>query len=150
MTDSPAPRAAKLLGFAGLVPSLTMVAALVLLPGYRDAAAVMGVAYGALIASFVGGAWWGLVSARAEPTAQPRMLVRSVVPALLAWLALLVPPASGCLLLAAIFASLPPMDRDLCRQGVAPAWWFGLRRPLSLAMAGLHAAAAAILVFSAA
>ena len=52
-------------------------------------------------------------------------------------------------LLAAVFASLPAMDRDLRARGVAPDWWLSLRLPLSFGMATLHAASAAILLVSA-
>ena len=148
MTDSAVPRSALWLGLSGLLPSIAMVAAMILWPAHRGAAATVGMAYGAVIASFVGSAWWGLAAARAEAVALPRMLARSVVPSLTAWLALLLPPASGLLMLAAIFASLLPMDRELRRLGMAPGWWFALRLPLSLGMAALHAAAAAILLFS--
>lgn len=148
MTDSPVPRSALLLGLAGLAPSLAMVAVMALRPGWRDAAAIVGLGYGALIASFIGGAWWGLAAARAEPAALPRMLLRSVVPSLSAWPALLIRPEVGFMMLAAIFVSLLPMDRELCRKGLAPGWWYALRLPLSLAMAGLHAAALAILLVS--
>ena len=149
MTTSPVPRPALLLGASGLLPSLAMLVAMGLLPGHRAAAATVGIAYGALIASFVGGAWWGLAAARAEAAAQPRILVLSVVPCLLAWPALLVAPAAGLLLLAAVFATLPAMDRDLRARGVAPDWWLSLRLPLSFGMATLHAASAAILLVSA-
>ena len=148
MTDSPVPRSALVLGLSGLLPSLAMVTAMILWPAHRATAATIGMAYGAVIASFVGGAWWGLSAALAEAEALPRMLARSVVPSLTAWLALLVPAASGLLVLAAVFASLLPMDRELRRLGMAPGWWFSLRLPLSLGMAALHAAAAAVLLFS--
>ena len=150
MTASSVPRSALLLGASGLLPSLAMVAAIAALPGYRATAAAVGIAYGALIASFIGGAWWGLAAARAEAAAQPRLLVLSVVPCLFAWPAVLIAPAAGLLLLAAVFAALPAMDRDLRARGVAPEWWLSLRLPLSFGMAALHAAAAAILLVSAA
>ena len=149
MTIATVPRSAVLLGASGLLPSLAMLAAMVVLPGDRPAAATVGIAYGALIASFVGGAWWGLAAARADAAAQPRILVLSVVPCLLAWPALLIAPAAGLVLLAAVFAALPAMDRDLRVRGVAPDWWLSLRLPLSFGMATLHAASAAILLVSA-
>jgi hypothetical protein len=67
----------------------------------------------------------------------------------MAWPALLVPPATGLLVLAAIFASLLPTDRRLVADGVAPSWWMALRRPLSWGMAVLHLVGAAILVVTA-
>jgi len=148
-TDSTVPRPALMLGLAGLLPGLAMFAVMLVLPDWRDAAARIGLGYGAVIASFVGGAWWGLVAARPEVAARGRLLALSVVPSLLAWPALLLPPAAGLVLLAMVFASLLPTDARLHREGIAPGWWMGLRRPLSLGMALLHAAAAALLMLSA-
>ncbi|WP_198370583.1 DUF3429 domain-containing protein [Roseomonas rosulenta] len=147
MTDSPLPRAARLLGFAGLIPTLAMVAVIAMAPEWRAVAAAAGLGYGAVIASFVGGAWWGL-AARSE-TVQPRLLVLSVLPSLTAWPALLMPPMTGLLLLALVFAALLPTDRRLVADGVAPGWWMALRQPLSWGMSVLHLAAAAILAFTA-
>ena len=147
MSDSTLPRAARLLGLAGLIPTLAMVAALLLLPDWRDGVAKAGLAYGAVIASFVGGAWWGL-AARTE-TVAPRLLALSVLPSLTAWPALLVPPATGLLVLALVFAALLPTDRRLVADGVAPGWWMALRVPLSLGMAALHLAAAVLVAIDA-
>ena len=147
MTDSTLPRAARLLGLAGLLPTLAMVAVMALAPEWRLAAATVGLGYGAVIASFVGGAWWGL-AARGERV-QPRLLVLSVLPSLTAWPAALMPPTTGLLLLALVFAALLPTDRRLVTDGVAPGWWLALRRPLSWGMAALHLAGAAILAFTA-
>jgi hypothetical protein len=146
MSESTLPRAARLLGLAGLIPTVAMITGLLLLPDWREQIAKAGLAYGAVIASFVGGAWWGL-AARAEVVA-PRLLVLSVLPSLMAWPALLAPPATGLLLLAVVFASLLPTDRRLVAEGIAPAWWMDLRRPLSWGMAVLHLASAGILAFN--
>ncbi len=91
-------------------------------------------------------AWWGL-AARAEAVA-PRLLALSVLPSLTAWPAVLMPPATGLLLLALVFAALLPTDRRLVADGVAPGWWMALRLPLSWGMAALHLAGAALLAFS--
>lgn len=148
MSDSPVPRAALWLGFYGLVPSIVALCVMAVLPEWRAIGAWVGVAYGAVIASFIGGAWWGLACARAPAEALPRHLIFSVVPSLVAWPAVLVPSATGYLVLAMLFASLLPTDRRLHLDEIAPAWWLRLRRPLSLGMAALHAAGAVILLFS--
>jgi hypothetical protein len=149
MSDSPLPRSALWLGLYGLLPSIAALGVLALLPEWRAIAAGAGVAYGAVIASFVGGAWWGLACARAPAESLPRHLVFSVVPSLVAWPAVLVPYPTGYLVLAMLFAVLLPTDRRLHMDGIAPAWWLTLRRPLSLGMAALHAAGAVILLFGA-
>ncbi len=148
MNDAGVPRAAMGLGLAGLLPALATVAALLVWPEMQDGVARIGIAHGAVVASFVGGAWWGLASARAAGEALPRHLVFSTVPGLVAWPALLVAPATGFAVLAMLFAVLLPMDRQLMDRGVAPGWWLALRRPLSLGMAALHAAAMVILLVS--
>ncbi|CAH0217402.1 DUF3429 domain-containing protein [Roseomonas sp. CECT 9278] len=138
MSESTLPRAARLLGLAGLIPTLGLLAIMAALPEWRDLAAAATLGYGAIIASFVGGAWWGL-AARAD-TAAPRLMVLSVLPSLTAWPAVLMPPSSGLLLLAVVFAALLPTDRRLVAERVAPGWWMALRRPLSWGMAALHLA----------
>ena len=92
MSNASIPRPALLLGAAGLLPSLAMPP---LLAAGGDAAAFAlqaGPAYGALIASFIGGAWWGLAANKAEGAALTRWLAASVLPMLVAWVALLLPP----------------------------------------------------------
>lgn len=142
MSESTIPRPALQLGMAGLLPSLAALAVMLAWPAARGAAATAGIAYGAVIASFVGGAWWGLAAGRAGPETQARFLVLSIIPSLIAWLAVLAPPPTGFATLALLFLVLPPTDRRLANASVAPAWWVSLRRPLSLAMAALHAAMA--------
>ena len=148
MSESTIPRPALWLGLAGLLPSVAALAVMLAWPAARGLAAGAGLAYGAVIASFVGGAWWGLAAARASAAAMPRLLLLSVVPSLAGWLAMLSPPATGFAALALLFAVLPPTDRRLMAADAAPAWWFALRRPLSFGMAALHAAAAALLLVS--
>ena len=145
MSKHPIPRSALLLGAAGLLPSLAMP---VLLAGGDGAAAFAlqaGPAYGALIASFIGGAWWGLAANKAGDEALTRWLVLSVLPMLAAWVALLLPPQAGLLMLAVIFALLPLADRAAQAGALAPDWWWRLRLPLSLLMACLHGVSAGML-----
>jgi hypothetical protein len=144
--DSAVPRAALWLGLYGLLPSIGVLGVMLVLPEWRGFAAWVGVAYGAVIASFVGGAWWGLACARAPAESLARHLLFAIVPSLVAWPAVLVPPATGYLALALLFLVLLPMDRRLQGDGSAPPWWLRLRRPLSLGMAGLHAVAAVVVL----
>lgn len=148
MTDSTVPRTARLLRVAGLVPPLAVVVIIALLPAAQVWAATAGVIYGAVVASIIGAAWWRLAVQNGQ--ARTRLLVVSLLPALMAWPAILLPPATGLLLLAVVFASLLPTDRRLVREGVAPGWWMALRRPLSWGLVGLYLAGAAMLVFAAA
>ncbi len=145
MSKHPIPRPALLLGAAGLLPSLAMPVLLAAGDAAPAFALKAGPAYGALIASFIGGAWWGLAANRAGDAALTRWLVLSVLPMLAAWVALLLPPQAGLLMLAVIFALLPLADRAAQAGALAPEWWWRLRLPLSLIMACLHGVSAGML-----
>lgn len=147
MSESTIPRPALWLGLAGLLPSIAALVVMLAVPGMRGPAASAGLGYGAMIASFVGGSWWGLAAGRAASGALPRYLGLAVVPSLLAWLAVLAPPTTGFGVLALLFAVLPPTDRRLLSEGIGPPWWLALRQPLSFAMAALQAAMALVLLF---
>ena len=83
------------------------------------------IAYACVILSFMGGAQWGL--ATAAPAVDVRRFGLSVIPALIAWPALLLAavPALGLLVLA--FAALCGYDLWTVRQKLAPAWYGRLR-----------------------
>jgi len=138
------PVAARLIGAAGLLPSLAML--LLLAAGARGFALSFGPAYGALIASFIGGAWWGLAVLRSSGEALPGWLAVAVLPTLLAWVALMLPPATALLLLGLIFALLPLADRQAHQSTMTVSWWMSLRMPLSAAMAVIHTLSALILI----
>lgn len=91
--------------------------------------------YGALIASFVCGIHWGAALFAPRGLAVS-LLFASNVAALLAWLAALLPPQPGFLLLAAIFAGLLAIDRHLRRAGLWHAWFWTLRLAISAVVVG--------------
>jgi hypothetical protein len=85
-------------------------------------------AYGAVIASFLGGIHWGLAFRHAEPP--PRLLVWGVVPSIVAWLAVMMPPSAGLVILGAMLLACYAVDRRLyTEEGVAH--WLTLRFRLS-------------------
>lgn len=145
MSESRIPRAAWILGLAGLLPSIASLAAMLAWPEADGAAAKAGLAYAAVIAGVVGGTWLGLAASRATPAALPRYLAISAVPGLVGWLAALTQRVTGFAVLAFLFAVLPATDRRLMQDGVTPGWSLGLRRPLSYGMAALLAAKALLL-----
>jgi len=86
---------ASLLGYAGVIPFIVLAYACFfnIEPGKRfgiDDPAVALLGYAAVIMSFIGAVHWG-VALRLEAAAQSRLLVYSVLPALVAWLWLLFP-----------------------------------------------------------
>jgi hypothetical protein len=141
----PLPPAARLLGFAGLLPQLGLVAAMLVRPdvGWR----LLAFAYAALILSFLGGIWWGIAVRRGDR--QAGLLVAAVVPSLVA-LALVVAAMLRLSLdwpLVALGSALMltlPVDRHLVATGGAPRDWMRLRVPLSLGLGALTILAGAM------
>lgn len=88
---------AKALGYSGLLPYIALAAALWFSgPEQQARLALALVAYAALIASFLGGIHWGLALGQGLSATDARpLLVWGVVPSLLAWPALLMPPVAG-------------------------------------------------------
>lgn len=119
-----------------------MGAAVVLLgpARWQTVAAVALAAYAAVIVSFLGGIHWGLAM-RQQPRADTGLLAWGVVPSLLAWPALLLPPAASLGLLGASLLLCYAVDRRLYPpQGMTA--WLGLRAQLT-AVASLSCWAAA-------
>lgn len=133
------PRPALVLGAAGLLPTLS--ALLVLLfagRAHQDIAFRAAGAYGAIILSFLGGAWWGLAAARGHPRDLMLWLGLAVLPALAAWGVVYALSPLSLAVLSGLFLLCLWTDRELSRRYVAPEWWLPMRLPLSLCMAGLH------------
>ncbi len=77
--------------------------------------------YGATIASFLGAIHWGLVM-REGPAQPVPSLLWGVVPSLLGWVALLLGPAPGLLLMAALLWACLAVDRVLYSRYQLQAW----------------------------
>lgn len=126
------------LGYMGLVPFVSLAAATMFTPpSLHDPASQALLAYGATILSFLGGIYWGL--AIASPSARSAHLLLflgiGVAPQLLGWTALLVSGQTGFVLTATGLLALLVADRAAVSYGLAPAWFIGLRWPLSGAAA---------------
>lgn len=138
------PGPARLLGGAGLLPTVACFAAMLAAPpAVAGPSGAVAVAYGAAILSFLGGAWWGLASRGPIRDLTPWLAV-SVLPSLLAAGLLLAPVPAAAALLGAAFLASPLVDRRLDRAGLAPDWWLRLRLPLSVGMGVLHLAISAV------
>ncbi|XP_076601534.1 transmembrane protein 69-like [Chaetodon auriga] len=85
-----APKPALYLGFSGLIPFVSAPLLMAAMQSFYPEVAYAQMVYGASIVSFLGGARWGFAIPAGSP-AQPDWmnLGNSVVPSLLAWLALL-------------------------------------------------------------
>ena len=145
--SSPAPSALALwLGRAGLLPFVLGAVATAAVSGeWRNLVAAALIAYGALIVSFHGGLHWGLALRHTDP--QASLLAWGVVPSMLAWPALLMPPAAGLSWLGVVLIVCYAVDhRVFAQQGVSA--WLGLRRQLTAVASLSCLAAAAVWAFA--
>lgn len=111
------------LGYAGLIPFVLLAALLWLIRTDLQHWVAMALAgYGALIASFMGGVHWGVAwlaarhaSAQGERPhhAQRQHLLWGVVPSLLAWPGVLMPPFAGLAWLGFLLVLCYAVDRKL-------------------------------------
>lgn len=135
------------LGVGGLVPFVLLAGALWLplsLPQLVVVRTLLNT-YAALILSFVGALHWGLALKDCPAGQEPDglALLWGVVPCMLAWLALMLPPLATGLMLAGGFLLQLAMDwHRLARLG-APAWFLRLRIGLTAAVVSCLLGAAA-------
>ncbi|KAF7711833.1 transmembrane protein 69 [Silurus meridionalis] len=127
-----APKPALYLGFSGLVPFVSAPLLMAITETYIPELAFAQVVYGASIVSFLGGARWGFALPEGSP-AKPDWLnlANSVVPALIAWAALLVSHniiQSGMLVIMGLGISL---HYDLALLPTYPTWFKALRTILT-------------------
>lgn len=127
------PGAALVLGWLGLLP---FVAGAVMLwvggPGWMEAALRY---YAAAILAFIGGIHWGLAIAdsKAPLSFEGKLqLALSVIPALVAWVALMRPVEASLLIMAFAFLLLLVGDMLATIAGEAPGWYPRLRIPLTV------------------
>ena len=99
--DQEPPLLARWLGYAGLLPFVGLAAAAWLTQAPVHAHVAMALlAYGAAILSFLGAIHWGLAMRESHSQIGGRQLLWGVIPSLGAWVALLLPPGDGLMLVA--------------------------------------------------
>lgn len=135
------------LGYGGLLPFLFLAIATWVDLGRALFWNQALVAYGAVILSFVGALHWGFAMSLNDlgATRRQTVFVWSVMPALLAWLALLLAPLAASCLLVAGFVAHYVQDLRLGRHASLPAWYRPLRLQLT-SVAGVCLAAGALAV----
>ncbi|KAM6920753.1 transmembrane protein 69-like isoform 2-T3 [Lycodopsis pacificus] len=128
-----APKPALYLGLSGLIPFLSVPLLMAATQSFYPELAYAQVVYGASIVSFLGGARWGFALPAGSP-AQPDWmnLGNSVVPSLLAWLALLCRDniAEGALVV--IMGLGLSLHYDLTLLPGYPSWFKAMRTILTL------------------
>lgn len=139
MRDLPLP--ARVFGLGGLIPFLGLALACWVRPGLGFALA----AYGATILAFLGAVHWGF--ALSDGRAPWWRFGLGVVPALVAWVALLLPVGAGLMVLATGIAATALVERAATRQGLVPAPYLALRYVLSAGAIGGLLVGLAALVF---
>jgi len=127
------PRTVAWLGYGGLIPFLVLMPASLLDHHHGAVWSDALYAYGAIILSFIGALHWGLAMSLPELTERQRSawFAWSVVPALIAWPAVLFSPPLAAPLLVVGFIAHYLQDRRLARQATLPGWYLPLRLRLS-------------------
>ena len=127
--DNKIPLIALILGLLGLIPFLSPSLALLIPYDPYELGArafhMMLVTYAALIASFLGGVRWG--NALEKPHRHGLDFTVSVIPSLVAWLALATPRPYDLVVLLAVFLTLGISDVGMAARGHAPRWFGKLR-----------------------
>lgn len=127
------PRTVAWLGYGGLIPFLALTPASLLDQHHGALWSDALYAYGAIILSFIGALHWGLAMSQPELSERQRSawFVWSVIPALIAWPAILFSPPLAAPLLVFGFIAHYLQDRRLARQARLPDWYLPLRLRLS-------------------
>lgn len=130
------PQPAAVLGTAGLVPFIVLAVQVVtggLFPNsWMEAALYALLIYGAVVLSFLGGIQWGLAVISADRSDAWRRYGFSVLPPMVAWLAVWWNGPEGLVLLAVGIAVWAAYELWSTGLGEAPQWYGRLRLILSL------------------
>lgn len=123
------PAWAERLGHAGLIPFVAGALLVWLVwPEAHPYVTLALSAYAAVIVSFLGGIHWGV--AMRQPSPPPSLFAWGVVPSLVAWTAVMMPPSAGLVVLGAMLLACYGVDRRLYPpQGMGR--WLTLRFRLS-------------------
>jgi hypothetical protein len=131
----PIPLSALFLGLAGLIPFIIAASVVWAYPAYRSEALMAGIAYGAVILSFLGGIRWGTAIGPYAPARLRREFTLSVLPPLAGWAALLLPELPGLCLLISGFLLQGLRDVVSVEAGRLPPWFGRLRMMMTVAVA---------------
>lgn len=121
---------AKTLGYAGLIPFIIFsIGSWTGLPYITDSIPIL-IAYAAIIFSFMGAIYWGVVMSSKDDQGG-KYFIASVLPALVGWLALLVPVLFALIFLLVGFILLFVYDRYVDKSLGLPNWYIPLRMRLT-------------------
>lgn len=120
-------------GYAGIVPLAVLTIWLAGIPVdhvWREMTIRLLTGYSAIVLTFLGGARWGAALGGGYRRTG-RDIALAVLPALLAWSVLFIPPRFGFVLLAVAFAAQGAWDALSGQAGVLPDWFARLRMQLT-------------------
>jgi len=122
------------LGYGGLIPFVALACGSLVSAEYSSVSRHALLAYGAVILTFVGALHWGFAMTLTDVPDDRRnqAFMWSVLPALVAWVALLVASRLGSGLLLLGFVAQYWQDRGLAQSATLPAWYMPLRLRLTL------------------
>ncbi len=124
-------KAAKFLGYAGLLPFITFSFAS-WLPDIASLDVIeILIAYAAVILSFMGAIHWGIAMSNVNQH-QSEHLFASVIPALIAWPALLLPQITALLILLISYVVLFAYDWASQTSQAFPDWYIPMRKKLTI------------------
>ncbi|KAK7944809.1 hypothetical protein WMY93_000537 [Mugilogobius chulae] len=127
------PKPALFLGFSGLIPFVSAPVLMAASSTFHPEIAFAQMVYGASIVSFLGGARWGYALPEGSPALPDwKNLGNSVVPSLLAWMALLCRDNIAEGVLVVIMGLGLSLHYDLTLLPEYPAWFRALRTVLTL------------------
>ena len=136
--DTTTRRTAWLLGLGGLLPFAGCALAFFLAPdAWRGFAEGALIAYGAVILGFLGAVHWGLAlrAPVAEAALGPARLVLGIIPALIGWIALLLPDVLALPLLSLAILATAAAEQWAGSRGLVPHDYLVLRWVLSVGAA---------------
>ncbi len=131
-----ATRTAHLLGYAGALPFIALCLHTWIWPEYRNFSARGLMTYSAVTITFLGAIYWGLVLQREHTltgAAQPAdlALVWSVIPTLLAWCGLMLPPQLGRYWMIVLLLLCLAVDLLAGHRWPLPRWYLRMRMVLT-------------------
>jgi len=123
------PRSALWLGLAGLLPFISggMGVWVSALGDIRFALPLIVLAYGCLIAAFLGGVRWGAAMQNHEADNLPGQLIIAIMPTLMALVAFMLPLPQAFTSLIVLFVAQGVLDLTAVQQGRLADWYAPLR-----------------------
>ena len=117
---------AKILGYAGLIPFIIFsIGSWVEIPYLHNTLYVL-ITYAAIILSFMGAIHWGMAMSKTDNN-QNKYFITGVIPALVAWISLLIPESFSLIILFIGFILLISYDIAVEKSLGFPNWYIPMR-----------------------